>query len=94
MTVHGVGLEESTTTEDEMPHQLTRVRTEDGRTVTRPDDWTATSRSAMAEWREAWAEGVAQARRAARGHARNAARRLWMDRDWRELSAAGFWGAV
>ena len=94
MTVHGVGLEESTTTEDEMTHRLTRVTTPDGRTVTRPDDWAAPSRSAMAEWREAWAEGVAQARRAARGHARNAARRLWMDRDWRELSAAGFWGAV
>jgi hypothetical protein len=94
MTVNGVGLVESTTTEDEMPHRLTRVTTPDGRTVTRPDAWTVPSRSAMAEWREAWEEGQREARRVARVAARNAARRLWIDRDCRELTAAGFWGAV
>ena len=93
MTVSGVGLVESTTTEDEMPHQLTRVRTDDGRAVTRPDAMEARG-AILADWCEAWQEGQREARRVARNAARNAARRLWMDRDCRELSAAGFWGAV
>ena len=77
-----------------MARRLNRVVTPDGQRVTRPDDWTAPSRAAMAEWCEAWREGQREARRVARAAARNAARRLWLDRDRRQLEASGFWGAV
>jgi hypothetical protein len=74
-------------------HTLGRVLAPDGRTVTRPDPMEARG-AVFAEWRAAWEEGQREARRVARVAARNAARRLWMDRDCRELTAAGFWGAV